>query len=423
MAVLRPVVLFTLGVSLVVGCTTESPSRPGYTGSAGTTGSGTGQAGTTGAGGDSGGAGTGAAGTGETATAGTTGAAGTGTTLPDAGGAGTGSAGTSGGGGTFPVGDPGVTGDGDFTVNPPYATQPDLTDKGNPKGKSFKFTMDSSKSALFKGDDPLLKAANQHTFMRNVDVYVPALYQDGTAAPVLVIQDGPGELGLVKNALDNLTISKDPARKLPVFIAVAVANGGGDSKGSERGLEYDTMSDKYARFVQTEVLPAVIADAKIKAAYPNLKFTDNPEGKAAMGCSSGGAAALAMGWFRPDLFRRIVTYSGTFVAQQNDTAPEHAMFPDGAWDYHSEVQLIANSPRKELRVFLNANEMDNGATGAESGHHNWVMANERTAAALKAKGYHDRYVFAKGVGHCDGGVRNSTLADSLVWVWRGYPAP
>jgi enterochelin esterase-like enzyme len=202
-----------------------------------------------------------------------------------------------------------------------------------------------------------------------------------------------------------------------------VANGGGDAKGSERGLEYDTMSDKYARFVQTEVLPAVIADPKVKAAYPNLEFTDNPEGKAAMGCSSGGAAALAMGWFRPDLFRRIVTYSGTFVAQQNDTAPEKAMFPNGAWEYHSDSKLIANNPRKDLRVFLNANEMDNGATGTEAGRHNWVMANERTSAALQAKGYHSRYVFAKGAGHCDGGVRNATLADSLVWVWRGYPAP
>jgi hypothetical protein len=72
---------------------------------------------------------------------------------------------------------------------------------------------------------------------------------------------------------------------------------------------------------------------------------------------------------------------------------------------------------------LNANENDLGATQPESGHHNWVMANQRTAAALQAKGYHYRFVFAKGVGHCDGSVQNSTLADSLVWVWRGYPAP
>jgi enterochelin esterase family protein len=407
------------------GCSSSEPVRPVGTGAAGNSGA-TGQAGASGV------AGTGAAGsaapTGE-APAGTSGSSSgiAGTSPADAGGmnasAGSSAPDAATEGPSFPAGDPGTMGDGDITIAPPFVTQPDLTDKGNPKGKSFHFTMDSAQSAFFKGDDPTLKAANLHTFTRGIDVYVPALYKDGDSAPVLVIQDGPGELSWVKYALDNLTISKDPARKLPVFIAVAIANGGGDSKGSERGLEYDTMSGKYALFVQMEVLPAVIANPNVKAAYPNLKFTDNPEGKAALGCSSGGAAAFSMGWFHPELFRRIITYSGTLVAQQNDTAPEHAMFPDGAWDYHSELALIANNPRKELRIFVNANQNDNGATGAETTHHNWLMANQRTAAALKAKGYHDRFVYGMGAGHCEGGVRSSTLADTLVWAWRGYPAP
>jgi enterochelin esterase family protein len=424
MAALRSVCVPVLGFLFVFGCASQ---KSGAGGAAGQSGQG---AGTTGM------AGTAATGGAIGSVAGDTGAAGT---IPDPGAAGeTGGGGSATGGATtsdaggldapiegppVPIGDPGVTGDGDLTINPPYTTQPDLTDKGNPKGKSIQFMMASAQSALFKGDDPTLNAANQKPFNRRVDVYVPAQYKDGTPAPLLVIQDGPGELGLVKNALDNLTISKDPTRTLPPFIAIAVANGGGDGKGSERGLEYDTMSGKYAAFVDTEVLPAVVANAMVKAAFPKLSFTTNPEGRAAMGCSSGGAAALSMGWFRPDLFHRIVTYSGTLVAQQNGTAPEHAMFPDGAWDYHSEVQLIANSPRKDLRVFLNANENDNGATSPEANHHNWVMANQRTAAALTAKGYHERFIFAKGVGHCDGNVRNATLADSLVWAWRGFPAP
>ena len=50
---------------------------------------------------------------------------------------------------------------------------------------------------------------------------------------------------------------------------------------------------------------AVLANADIKAAYPKLAFTGNPWGRAVIGCSSGGAAALSMGWFRPDLFRRV----------------------------------------------------------------------------------------------------------------------
>jgi enterochelin esterase-like enzyme len=411
-----------LALVAALGCSNKAGPKPGVAGGAGSTGAAgqtTGAAGqTTGAAGDATGAAgdaTGAAGAGAAGAGGSSGAAG-------AGGA---SVGQDGGddGPSFPVGDPGTTGDGDLTIMPPYGTQPDLMDKGNPKGKSFHFVMSSADSKLFKGDDPTLAAANQHTFMRGVDVYVPALYKDGTPAAFLTIQDGPGELSLVKNALDNLTISKDPARKLPVFIVVAVANGGGDGRGSERGLEYDTMSGKYADFVSTEVLPAVIANPMVKAAYPNLSFIDNPEGRATLGCSSGGAAALSMGWFRPNLFHRIITYSGTFVAQQNGTAPEAMMFPDGAWDYHSNLMLIQNNPMKPLRVFNNCNQNDLGSTSADTGMHNWVTANMRTAAALKAKGYHNRFVYAMGVGHCDYNVQTSTLADTLVWMWQGYPAP
>ena len=47
---------------------------------------------------------------------------------------------------------------------------------------------------------------------------------------------------------------------------------------------------------------------------------------------------------------------------------------------------------------------------------------QRTAAALKAKGYDYRFVFSKATGHCDGKVFQQTLADTLVWMWRGYKA-
>ena len=97
------------------------------------------------------------------------------------------------------------------------------------------------------------------------------------------------------------------------------------------------------------------------------------------------------------------------------------MFPLGAWEYHTGLSLIANSDPKPLRVFVNANEMDNGYNQPESGHHNWLLANQRMAAAFKAKGYHYRYVFGMGAGHCDGKVQDATLADTLVWAWRGYP--
>ncbi len=317
---------------------------------------------------------------------------------------------------------PGNAGDGNHEVGPDYTTDPDLTDLGNPKGRSFEFSMPLADSKIFRGDDSTLNPRKEVRTERKISVYVPAAYQDGTKAPLLVIHDGPGQLGLVKNALDNLTLSSDPDRRLPAFIAIAVQNGGNDSKGSERGLEYDTMSDRLARFINDEVLPAVLNNPEIKAAYPRIALTENPWGKAVIGCSSGGAAALTMGWFRPDLFRRIIAYSGTFVDQQDDDAAEEADFPFGAWEYHSSMKLIENSEKKPLRIFTHVSENDLRYKDPEETQHNWVMAGKRTAAALKSKDYHYRFVLSLGTGHCDGKVFKQTLADTLVWIWRGYHA-
>ena len=184
------------------------------------------------------------------------------------------------------------------------------------------------------------------------------------------------------------------------------------------------MSDRYARFIDAEVLPAVVANADIKAAYPNFTITKDPSGRATYGCSSGGAAAFTMVWFRPDLFSRAIGYSATLVAQQNSAQKEDAaLYPHGAWDYHSDKEIIKNDTsgkEKTTRFFINANSNDNGATAAETGRHNWLMANQRTAAALKAKGFHYRFVEGIGAGHCAAPVKDGTLADALIWLWRGY---
>ena len=315
---------------------------------------------------------------------------------------------------------PGPAGNGNYVIGPDYQTDPDLTDQGNPKGQQFEFSMPLAESKIFRGDDATLDKRKKVRKERKIFVYVPAAYKDGSKAPILVMHDGPSRLDLVKNALDNLTISKDPDRRLPSFIVISVQNGGDDSKGSQRGLEYDTMSDRLARFINEEVLPAVLDNEDIKSAYPNIAFTENPWGKAVMGCSSGGAAALTMGWFRPDLFRRLITYSGTFVDQQDDDAAEEANYPLGAWEYHSSMKLIESSEKKPLRIFTHVSENDLRANDPEETYHNWVMANERTAEALKAKGYDYRYVFSKATRHCDGDVFKHTLADTLVWMWRGY---
>lgn len=317
--------------------------------------------------------------------------------------------------------DPGVEGDGDYVVGPEYAVDRDLTDLGNPKGKQFEFVMRLEDSRIFRGDDPTLEPERKPVREeRKIFVYVPAAYRDGTKAPVMVMHDGPSNLDLVCNALDNLTISKDPERRLPAFVVVSVQNGGNDGKNSQRGLEYDTMSDRLARFIDEEVLAAVLVQPEILAAYPGLAFTEDPWGRAVMGCSSGGAAALTMGWFRPDLFRRLVTYSGTFVDQQDDDAPEESAYRLGAWEYHSGMKLIENADKKPLRIFTHVSENDLRANDPEETYHNWVMANQRTAAALKAKGYHYRFVYSLATRHCDRRVFEQTLADTLVWMWRGY---
>jgi enterochelin esterase family protein len=104
---------------------------------------------------------------------------------------------------------------------------------------------------------------------------------------------------------DNLIAQK----RVPVMIAISIGNGGGDAQGIERGLASDTLSGKYADFVEDEVLPLV------EKLY-NVKLTQAPDGRATMGGSSGGSAALGMAWYRPDLYHRVLTYPGTYINNQ-----------------------------------------------------------------------------------------------------------
>lgn len=298
------------------------------------------------------------------------------------------------------VADPGTEGDGDYTIGPSYANAPEMSFvEGVPKGSIHAFTMKSEESKIYPGlNGP---------YQREVQVYLPQQYVAGTAAPFIVVQDGPGYTKRLAPALDNLI----HAKKLPPIVAIMIKSGGGDGKGSERGLEYDTVSEKYSTFIETEVLPRVAEELKVT-------FTKDPEGRATMGGSSGAACAFTMAWFRPDLYRRVLSYSGTFVDQQSPTNPES---PHGAWEFHEH--LIPQNPAKPLRLWMEVGENDNGSTKSEETLHNWVLANQRMAAALKAKGYHYRYEFAKGAGHVDGKVVGQTLPEALLWLWRGYPIP
>lgn len=306
--------------------------------------------------------------------------------------------------------------DGNFIIGPTHNAAPEMAaNEAVPKGDVFEFTMESKDSKIYPGiarepntfavvdpADPIKVIVNSYPapYTRRVAVYVPKQYVPGTEAPFIVGADGPDPN--LFTALDNLIA----AHRVPVMIAISIGNGSGDAQGSERGLEYDTMSELYAEFVEKEVLPLV------EKKY-NLKLTRDPDGRATMGCSSGGAAAMAMAWYRPDLYRRVLSYSGTFVYQQWPYNPET---PRGAWEFHET--LIPNSPKKPLRIWMDVGDRDLLIT--RDNYHDWVIANEHMAAALAAKGYTYQFVFAKNAGHCDRAVKTQTLPLALEYIWQGY---
>jgi enterochelin esterase-like enzyme len=291
---------------------------------------------------------------------------------------------------------------------PPYTSSPDLKLKpGAPAGFTARFTLTSAMSTVYNGSDfnpPL-------TFSRSIQVFIPAQYVDGTESPFMVSSDG--FYGGLQTVVQNLADDPNPDHHVPPLVIIGIQNGPDVHPNSERSLEYDTVSDRYWRFVTTEVIPAVLSNAAIKAKFPRFKLTSDPNGRGGYGCSSGGPAVMGLAWFGD--FNRVFSFSGSFVALQRTT--DH---PLGAWEYPA---MIAAAPlRPDLRVFLEVGEHDNGYTSAESSHTNWVIANQNMFAALTAKGNHTRFVFAKGAGHCDDGARSQVMPEGLIWLWRGYKA-
>ncbi len=323
-----------------------------------------------------------------------------------------------------PGANPPLNVEGNFLVGPMYVRAPELTVNTNvPQGKVQQFSMDSTNSKFYNPGiarnvfgtvDPnnpktLIVETHPINYRRTITVYIPGQYVPGTAAPFMVTHDGPG-MGRPDMNLPHILDNMIAQHRLPALIVVMVANGGGDAQGHERGLEYDTMSGKYAEFIEGEVLPLVESNY-------NVKLTKDPEGRATMGNSSGGSAAMAMAWYHPEWYHRVVTYSGTYVNQQWPFNPET---PGGAWDFHEK--LIPQSAPKPLRLWLEVGDRDLlNPNVMRDEMHDWVAANNRMATVLKAKGYHYQYVFALNAGHVDGAVRNQTLPEALEWVWQGYP--
>lgn len=360
---------------------------------------------------------------------------------------------------------PSINSDGNYIIGATHQASPEtLTQAGVPHGTVHTFIMDSADSVIYRpgmirddlpgcrnsavntastapGDksDLLVPASHAGSWRREVDVYVPADYVPGTAAPFIVYGDG-GPHGFFKaqklfNVLDNLI----HAHRLPPMIAIGIGAGGQDAQGAERGREYDAVSGTYAQWVEQEVLPRVEQNA-------HVQLTKDPDGRATMGISSSAAAAFTMAWFRPDLYHRVLGYSPTMVNQQ---WPHDTALPGGAWQYHSAwpgpvkqnltvsgiavtpasgsngAPLIPNAPRKPIRYWFEAGDHDlfYPVAPLADGMHDWTAANENMARVLAAKGYHYQYVFARNAGHVDQSTVEQTLPEALEWLWKDYPAP
>ncbi|MBV9813048.1 MAG: esterase family protein, partial [Acetobacteraceae bacterium] len=263
--------------------------------------------------------------------------------------------------GTIPL----PTQNGNFIIGPTHTAAPEtVAQAGVPKGTILSYTMTSANSVIYRPgavrDDPngcldasvytaptvpgdpshiIITTSHAGTWTRSVNVYMPAFYVPGPETPFMVTGDagitGPTGSQLF-TVLDNLIFQ----RRLPPMVVISIGPGGQDAQGSERGREYDTVSGDYAQWVESEVLPAL-------EGATGLHLTRNPDGRATIGISSSGAAAFAMAYFHPELYRRVLAYSPTLVNQQ---WPHQPWLPGGAWEFHSPWAGPA-LPNEEVQGF------------------------------------------------------------------------
>jgi enterochelin esterase-like enzyme len=261
-----------------------------------------------------------------------------------------------------------------------YNDQPELAEQpGVPKGR---LTLQKPwESKIFPGST------------RQWWVYVPVQYKDDQPACVMVFQDGGGYTSFVPTVFDNLISKGD----MPVTVAVFINPGsGGEAGRAQRSLEYDTLSDRYARFLLEEILPEV---------EKTVKLRHDPDSRAIAGISSGGICAWTVAWERPDEFRKVLSWVGSFT---NIAAGKTRR--EGGHNYEA---LIRKTPKKPIRVFL-----QDGANDLDNNNGNWPLANQQMAKALQFARYDYQFVYAKGF-HSNRHGR-AILPESLRWLWRDY---
>jgi len=259
-----------------------------------------------------------------------------------------------------------------------YNPDPDTLPRAKlPRGKVTKSTW---KSKIFAGT------------VRDYHVYVPAQYDPkGAPACVMVFQDGASYLRWrAATTLDNLIHKSEIPVIIGIFIDPGVIPGkDGAAAVSNRSVEYDTLSDKYARFLRDEILPEVGKKYKLRT---------DAASRAICGISSGGICALTVAWEMPDMFHKVLSHVGSFTNIRGG---------------HVYPSLIRKTAKKNIRVYLQAAAQD-----LDNEHGNWPLANQEMMAALRFKSYD--FNFVMGQGFHSGNYAAAQMPGMLRWLWRDY---
>jgi enterochelin esterase family protein len=226
-------------------------------------------------------------------------------------------------------------------------------------------------------------------------VYVPAGYTAAAPAALMVFQDGaayakPDGAFRAAAAFDAL-IDKGA---MPVTVAVFVNPGvvpptrDRAKPQSIRSFEYDSLSDRYVRFLIEELLPVALQDLNVSA---------DPAQRAICGMSSGGICAFTAAWQRPDQFGKVMSHIGSFTnIRGGDIYPA----------------VIRKTEPKLIRVYL-----EDASGDLDNLHGSWPLANQEMAAALEFMGYDVRFDYAEGFGH-NGKHGGELFIEALTWLWR-----
>lgn len=224
-------------------------------------------------------------------------------------------------------------------------------------------------------------------------VYVPAQYKAGQRAAFMMVQDGPSHyLGKTEAkfftnvVLDNLIAEGSVPVTIALFVDVCPTG-----CEDQRRDTYDDATDKYARFVSQELLPAVITG--------KFSLVDDPEAWLTVGFSAGAAQGFTVMWTQPNLFHRFIGHNTSFPA-----AKDHGV------DY---IALVPQTPNKGFRVNLVS-----GTGDLEDDRGNWLDFSTRMTAALTAKGYPVRFMSGTG-GHYPPDQSAADFPNALRWMWQG----